>query len=722
MYSFIIENKLLSIIWKDRIFLKNIYPMLYVDGVTEPISLELKDECTKINGTNGEIDSGHFEYTAESEEISLSLDFEICGNIMKLRVSSQCAKSRFPFAKGYFFKPDCAVRINIESAGDIDGLVGSHRYSEYWTRPYYGEQISDMPYDTQALLWKGFNEYYYMLPVCDDEYKSILSGNKQGMDMVLFTGASGYDKCDTLACVFGVDTDPFSLSYKVSEAGIKNTNTPGRLRTDRRYPELFEYLGWCSWDAFQLWVNTEGVLDKAQEFRDKNLPVKWFIIDDMWAEVKNNDDLETTHDTALWSFEADPGRFPGGLETLVEKLKEDYGIKTGVWHPITGYWTGIDPEGPIAQKYPHFLHTTPGGRLLPSLDIQSGFMLWNAWHSLLHKQGVEFVKVDNQSFIRGFYKNGISICKIAKQMHEALEASTGVNFDNNLINCMGMASENMWHRPLSAISRSSGDFLPDHPQSFSSHALQNSFNSYVYGPFIWCDWDMWWSYDTQGVKSSVLRAVSGGPVYLSDKLGKTKAENVWPIILSSGRIIRCDRPGLPTADCLVKDSRINGIPLKIWNTCKGAGIVAAFNVSTEGKPVKGELTIQNVPYLKGDRFILYEYFSRTARCIDKNDKIEFALNTDDAVLFIVIPMNNDFVPIGLVDKYVSPGTIKYSSHNPCSNVVVLEEGGHFGFYSNKMPEKIFVNGEETAWEFVNGLYLVDCQYYRQEVIIKVLER
>lgn len=44
-------------------------------------------------------------------------------------------------------------------------------------------------------------------------------------------------------------------------------------------------MGWCSWDAMQIRVSEEGVLEKCREFQEKNIPVQWALLDDMWAEV-----------------------------------------------------------------------------------------------------------------------------------------------------------------------------------------------------------------------------------------------------------------------------------------------------------------------------------------------------------------------------------------------------------------------------------------------------
>jgi len=44
---------------------------------------------------------------------------------------------------------------------------------------------------------------------------------------------------------------------------------------------------------------------------------------------------------------------------------------------------------------------------------------------------------------------------------------------------------------------------------------------------------MWWTDDSQAVKNSVLRAISGGPVYVSDKLDRSREDVLKPLALSN---------------------------------------------------------------------------------------------------------------------------------------------------------------------------------------------
>ncbi|GIQ70525.1 hypothetical protein XYCOK13_33490 [Xylanibacillus composti] len=77
--------------------------------------------------------------------------------------------------------------------------------------------------------------------------------------------------------------------------------------------------------------------------------------------------------------------------------------------------------------------------------------------------------------------------------------------------------------------------MPAAAESFREHALQNAYNSYFHGSFYWGDWDMYWTDHHDDKQNMVLRAVSGGPVYFSDKTGRTKAEHVWPLIYRDGQ-------------------------------------------------------------------------------------------------------------------------------------------------------------------------------------------
>ena len=191
---------------------------------------------------------------------------------------------------------------------------------------------------------------------------------------------------------------------------------------------------------------------------------------------------------------------------------------------------------------------------------------------------------------------------------------------------------------------------------------------------------MWWTDDTQAEKNSLLRAVSGGPIYVSDEIGRSRPEILKPLAFSDGRILRCDRSGMPTADCLTVDPETSGKPLKIQNitTHEGgsAGVVAAFNITKEQNPTSGAVSAKDVPGLAGEQFAVYEYFTGECRVIGRDDEIPFTLrDIDDYRLFILVPIVNGFAAIGLIDKMIAPAAIIAE----IGEAVRLYEGGRYAY-------------------------------------------
>ena len=69
-------------------------------------------------------------------------------------------------------------------------------------------------------------------------------------------------KCSEYMLIIGRGNDPYTLPSLTAEYGLKVMEKRGKIREHRRYPEVFEYLGWCSWDAFHMDVTHEDLLKK----------------------------------------------------------------------------------------------------------------------------------------------------------------------------------------------------------------------------------------------------------------------------------------------------------------------------------------------------------------------------------------------------------------------------------------------------------------------------
>lgn len=632
---------------------------------------------------------GQYRYEKDGVKVSLKYRTSEDNGIHAVWVDAKIS--------GDTFSPVLAAGLETEPEREIDGYMSDFRNCIFWGSVQFESDFTKLHERTQGLLMKYKDGgWAFVLPVVDDTYKTNLTGTDSGFSAGLTTYCSNIDVCrDQLSFVCGEGDDPYVLIRDCAAYALKLLGRGAVLREKRRYPEMLEYLGWCSWDAMEIRVSEAGLIEKCEEFKSKNIPVRWAIIDDMWAECDRlrdiPDDLNretgmfsVMHSSRLRSFEGDPGRFPDGIAHCIGRMKNEYGMKIGMWHPYNGYWAGIDPESELGKKYSDRLADiefikgdgSVDYRRYPKPDAESLFSFYNEWHRFLRSCGADFVKVDNQSNSAIYAKNNlVTAAEAARVMHNALEASVGANFDGTLINCGGMANENVYNSLQSAVSRCSGDFQPENREWFIKHLKNCAYNSVLHGMFMWSDWDMWWTDDGQAGKNSVLRAISGGPIYVSDKIGRSCREHLMPLCYSDGRILRCENPALPTVDCLIADPGTSCKPMKVFNTYSEGGVVAAYNLDAGGKAVHGTVSAADIG-AEYDEYVIYEHFSGQVNVLHGGEVLDINLKDhDDFRLYTIVPVKNGIAMLGLTDKFNSPLAVEYQFDSVWS----LYEGGELAF-------------------------------------------
>lgn len=714
MYNLEYDKTQLGLLFAGRRITGTITPSLALDDGRRVHPALTTTETVAGEDRLGPYTEHRLRYEDAAETVRLVVSFRIYGATLVASVAVTTLGGNNIGVRASGLAPVGGVTLHVADLGEVDGLMANYLHKDWWTRPHFDTDLAALPSRTQSLVWRASEDgvYHHVLCVAGDTFKTELAGVPTG-GLVVSVGAydGGYTNFETVAFVLSGGDDLFALPARNVEAGMQALGTPFQARWHKRYPEPFEYLGWCSWDAFYHDVSSQGILDKAQELRDKEVPIRWFIVDDGWM------DHERRH---LAAFEPNPETFPGGFAPLADALKQLGGVAwLGIWHTLFGYWNGVLPESDLARAMGDALVTTHTGKVIPSSEIHRAFKFWDAWHRRLRQAGVDFVKVDYQSGLVTFWTQELGIGTAAQRAHAALEASVGKNFDNTMINCMGMATENLWHRPTSAVTRNSDDFFPKKEESFIEHALQNAYNAYYHAPFMWLDWDMWWTRHEHAATHAVLRAVSGGPIYVSDRVGETDPDQLKPLALSDGRLLRCDAPGRVTEDCLLLDPSKADVPLKLWNRVGEVGVVGVFNVSAEGAAVAGTVGPADVPGLVGEQFVVYEHFSRRALVVDATDRLAVSLAPGESALYLVVPLSGTCTPIGLVDKYIAPAAVADWSATPERTLVLLLEGGRFAWAAETAPAAVFVNGEQVEAEPGEGIFTVDCSEIQGPVWIEL---
>ncbi|CAN0068412.1 unnamed protein product, partial [Heterosigma akashiwo] len=376
-----------------------------------------------------------------------------------------------------------------------------------------------------------------------------------------------------------------------------------------------------------------------QSLRAAGFAPRWLVLDDGWQSTSNphakNEEqwMDKLTDLRANVKFRDP-EAGTDLGDLVREVKRDFGVKEFlVWHALAGYWAGVE-RTPALEKYA-IVDTLPHSpeklmqvdRDLWKLTLWLNLMnkkqgmvhpdhagaFYEDYHRYLAEQGVDGIKVDAQSIVN-VMGNGLGgSVKVAAAYHKALQRSSMKHFSGrrkggeggggggqqpqprapNLIHCMCHDSEILLllaglyeHRPL---VRGSDDHYPRDPASHGPHLYFNAFNALLVSFVGLQDWDMFQTALGPGSwLHGAARAVSGGPVYVSDRPGEHDAALLRRLVLPGGGVLRSAHNALPVLGSLFEDPQAAGArrPLAVWNTHatagNAAGVLGLFHVAGAG--------------------------------------------------------------------------------------------------------------------------------------------
>lgn len=690
MYRIEQDENGLRLYWGEHLVFGGVKPQLLLEqGVQVPLELQ---EFTQDKHSAAAV----YAAGGENEEIRCTISLRIEGDWLSCQMSGEAVHEVSYDARA--FDPEQGIGLIVGAVPHEGKLLGHYRHNLWWTRKVHAEQPSALPPRTQSMLWENAGTYFHLFPLSDHGLVSELGGCEEGLRICASAHTSGMLRFSAQIFTLVCGKDPYALGTETARA-VEQV-LPGKRRSaeQRRYPEVFEYLGWCSWNAFYDRVCEAGVLEKADEFQEKGVPVRWFLIDHGWSEER---------DGQLYSFYEDRKKFPSGLKQLKQQLARRGVRWLGLWQGMGGHWGTIDQDSPLARERAYLLFRTNGGELIPAPDRTKAFAFWDEWHGYLASQGVDFVKVDIQSSLSVFAKGRMQTQTAAEEAHRGLEASIGVHFDGQCINSMGMATETILSRPVTGVSRNSNDFFPNRVNSFSVHACDNAYNALYHGAFYHGDWDMWWTDHVDAQNNAYLRALSGGPVYVSDCLHETIAAALRPLILSDGRVLRCPQPGTVTPDELFDDPTERGSAFRVWNCCQGTGYLGVFALAGLAPRQKAEISPEDIPALEEAReYLMRRHGTAGGQLVGKNTRVATELEAGKSALYSVTPLKNHLAFLGLLDKYIGAASIREAVYWAGGAAYVVCESGRIG-YACPVPHTVLVNGAEMTPRREEALCVLD---------------
>ncbi|KAK4258300.1 hypothetical protein QN277_007760 [Acacia crassicarpa] len=699
------------------------------------------------------------------------------------------------FLGAAFDKDDSRHVVSLGILRDVHFLA-CFRFKLWWMAQKMGDKGRDIPLETQFLLVEtkdgshleadDGNEdnqivYTIFLPLIEGSFRACLQGNADDqLELCLESGDSNTKTSSFTHSLFiSAGTDPFETIHEAFKA-VKNHLKTFRLRNEKKLPGIVDYFGWCTWDAFYQEVTQEGVESGLETLAAGGTPPKFVIIDDGWQSVGGDPQDESNSLKRLTGINENP-KFQNkedptlGIKNIVNIAKQKHGLQyVYVWHAITGYWGGVRPGVKEMEEYgsemrypkvskgvvenePTWTTDAMAVKGLGLVNPTKVYKFYDELHSYLARAGVDGVKVDVQCILETLGGGLGGRVELTRQYHQALDASISRNFpDNGCIACMSHNTDALYCSKQTAVVRASDDFYPRDPVSHTIHIAAVAYNSIFLGEIMQPDWDMFHSLHPAAEYHASARAISGGPIYVSDAPGKHNFQLLRKLVLPDGSVLRPRLPGRPTKDCLFKDPTRDGASLlKIWNMNKYTGVLGVYNCqgaawsSLERKNAFHETTSEAITgYVRGrDVHLISEaagewngdcalYCHRSGELVilPFNVAMPVSLKVLEHDVFTVTPVKIlgsgvSFAPVGLIEMYNAGGAIEglvYEAkggreENKSDELVGLvrlevKGFGKFGAYSSAKPRRCLVGSNVVDFDYNSdsGLMILNLDHMPEQ--------
>ena len=486
-----------------------------------------------------------------------------------------------------------------------------------------------------------------------------------------------------------------------------------RLRGEKVYPEVFKYLGWCSWEQFHGRINQRVLGGVADEIDQSDVPVRWLLVDD---------GHQTQYDRSIVSLQPNRGKFPEGWGPLLSKRRPD-GIRwMGIWHCLLGHWNDIAADHTMRELDPYLTPRSdkPGAPLVPKVDAEASRAFYDAFIGSVAETGFDFMKIDNMSRATLDYQAMPNAARAEWFNTHALDIAS----DRHHLPFIACSSQNTicllntWH---CAVMRCSIDYRRDAIVTAKSHVFQSFANTLWMGQTLWPDHDMFHSSDaSSGELMAVTKALSGGPVYLSDRPGEFREDFIMPLCYADGLLLRPEAPGVPLPDSALQDALNDATSAYqvVAPLAHGAVAIAGFNLvhPTPSKAVRGHVDASDYACADGlmqprpdtlasDREGLVVYDWRNGRGGKlTEDGVDYTIEGFDYQLFLVCPIRHGWAVVGRVDKYLSPVAVQRIDCEDDTLTLTLHEAGPLVVYSEQGP----VRCDAAKFKSIgNGLWRAD---------------
>ncbi|KRH54342.1 hypothetical protein GLYMA_06G179200v4 [Glycine max] len=679
---------------------------------------------------------------------------------------------------------------HVASLGKLRGIkfMSIFRFKVWWTTHWVGSNGHELEHETQMMLLDKNDQlgrpFVLILPILQASFRASLQpGLDDYVDVCMESGSTRVCGSSFGSCLYvHVGHDPYQLLREATKVVRMHLGT-FKLLEEKTAPDKF---GWCTWDAFYLKVHPSGVWEGVKGLVEGGCPPGMVLIDDGWQAICHDEDpitdqegmkrtsageqmpcrlvkLEENYKFRQYCSGKDSEK---GMGAFVRDLKEQFRSveQVYVWHALCGYWGGVRPKVPGMPQAKVVTPKLSNGLKLTMKDLavdkivsngvglvppHLAHLLYEGLHSRLESAGIDGVKVDVIHLLEMLSEEYGGRVELAKAYYKALTASVKKHFKGNgVIASMEHCNDFfLLGTEAIALGRVGDDFWCTDPSGDPNgtywlqgcHMVHCAYNSLWMGNFIQPDWDMFQSTHPCAEFHAASRAISGGPVYVSDCVGKHNFKLLKSLALPDGTILRCQHYALPTRDCLFEDPLHDGkTMLKIWNLNKYTGVLGLFNCQGGGwcpvtrrnksasefsQTVTCLASPQDIEWSNGKSpicikgmnvFAVYLFKDHKLKLMKASEKLEVSLEPFTFELLTVSPVIVlskkliQFAPIGLVNMLNTGGAIQSMEFDNHIDVVKIgvRGCGEMKVFASEKPVSCKLDGVVVKFDYEDKMLRV----------------
>lgn len=571
-----------------------------------------------------------------------------------------------------------------------------HDQDASFTLPRYLQRYGDIPVRSYFLL--AHDEFGYTVFFClshQDQTTFFGSSDEEGFTLHVSGGSSQASKQVRSVCICLRGDNLHQTIRQTMKRALEETGGIGKLADDKlMQPGWLDHLGWESGAYFGTDVTHEKVLNALWSLRQEGFQPGFVLIEEGWQKVCVNPNDQEGRES-LYSFEADPLKFPSGIKGLVEDLHHA-GVKhVGVWHGIMGYRGGIHPQ--LAKNYE--LPSDPDGRHFLGSDLGRTFQFFQDYYDYLREQGVTFIQVGDQASVPSYANLGIDATLLYKNLQSALQAAASIHFNSPLLNTDCLPNENLFYWAISRLARAADSIDTSNPMGIMRSIRNNLCNSLWLQHLMQPDFDSWTTNDPQSETLAIFHALSGTINVINDPPGEHAKQLIRKSVLPSGLVVKADRPLTLCQECIFFNPLESKQVYKAY-TLKGThGLIAAFNLTSGKRTLHGSISPMDVIGLAGENFAVFSHHNGFAGLVEAEGSLSITLKPNQSDVLTLAPVRNGVAVFGCHSLFLSPGIIIDVSIEEDSVHIMTHAAAPMVIYCEKEILEVRRNNNAIPWEY-----------------------